>query len=196
MTRSKSDKNVQENRLRVGRLTKPHGLKGALKLELFTDNPELRFQPGARFTLQVPEDSPWFGRTITIRELKWFNHQPVGFFDEIPDRTAAESIARAILWIDQEDAEANPEPDAWYGHQLAGLDVRRAGEVIGSIKEVQHLPGQDLLVVKTTKDEVLVPFVSVIVPEVNVEAGYVVVDPPRGLFEDDEDGNGADSDAD
>lgn len=196
MARSKSDKNVQENRLRVGRLTKPHGLKGALKLELFTDNPELRFQPGATFTLQVPEDSPWFGRTITIRELKWFNHQPVGFFDEIPDRTAAESIARAILWIDQEDAEANPEPDAWYGHQLAGLEVRRDGEVIGAIKEVQHLPGQDLLVVKTSKDEVLVPFVSAIVPEVNVEAGFVVVDPPRGLFEDSDNGDGSDTDED
>lgn len=183
MSRSKPDKNVQENRLRVGRLTKPHGLKGAIKLELFTDNPELRFRPGAIFSVQVPEDSPWYGKTITIRELKWFNSQPVGFFDEVTDRTAAESIVRAILWIDQVEAEAYPEPDAWYGHQLAGLDVRRDGVVIGTIREVQHLPAQDLLLVKTSKDEVLVPFVSAIVPEVNVEGGYIVVNPPHGLFE-------------
>lgn len=187
MARQKSDKNVQENRLRVGRLTKPHGLKGAMKLELFTDNPELRFQAGATFYLQVPEESPWFGKTITIRELKWFNHQPVGFFEEVPDRTAAESIARAILWIDQEVAEAHPEPDAWYGHQLVGLEVRRDGVAIGTIREVQHLPAQDLLVVKTSKDEVLVPFVAALVPEVNVEGGYVVVNPPHGLFEPVED---------
>lgn len=178
--------------MRVGRLTKPHGLKGAIKLELFTDNPELRFKPGSTFTLQVPEDSVWFGKTITIRELKWFNEHPVGFFEEVPDRTAAESIVKAILWIDQAEAEAVVEPDAWYDHQLVGLEVRRDGEVLGTLAEVRHMPAQDLLVVKTARDEVFVPFVSAIVPEVNIEGGYITVTPPLGLFEqlDEEDSNG------
>lgn len=171
------------DRLRVGRLTKPHGLKGAIKLELFTDNPELRFRPGATFSLQVPEESPWFGKTITIRELKWFNEHPVGFFEEIPDRTAAESIVKAILWIDATEAEAEVEEDAWYGHQLAGLEVRRDGVAVGTISEVQHLPGQDMLVVKTPQGDVLLPFVRALVPEVNTEEGYVVTTPPLGLFE-------------
>lgn len=180
---SNSDQSAQQNRLRVGRLTKPHGLKGAIKLELFTDNPEQRFRPGAVFSLQVPEESPWFGKTITIRELKWFNDQPVGFFDEVPDRTAAESIVKAILWIDQAEAESFIEPDAWYGHQLVGLDVRRDGVKVGTLAEVQHLPAQDLLLVKTPTGDVLVPFVAAIVPEVNVEGGYITVTPPLGLFE-------------
>lgn len=184
--------NAQPDRLRVGRLTKPHGLKGAIKLELFTDNPELRFKPGSTFTLQVPEDSVWFGKTITIRELKWFNEHPVGFFEEIPDRTSAESIVKAILWIDKAEAEAESEPDAWYDHQLVGLEVRRDEQVLGTLAEVRHMPAQDLLVVKTVHDEVLVPFVSAIVPEVNIEGGYIVVTPPLGLFEqlDEEDSNG------
>ena len=176
--------------LRVGRLTKPHGLKGGIKLELFTDNPELRFVPGAVFHLQVPDDSPWFGRTITMRELRWFNDAPVGFFEELPDRTAAEGIVRAILWIDEEAVAAGEEDNAWYDHQLVGLDVVREDadgrpEHLGTVAEVQHFPAQDLLAVSTDRGTVLVPFVEAIVPSVDLAAGVVRVTPPAGLFEDD-----------
>lgn len=170
--------------LRVGRLTKPHGLKGGVKLELFTDNPDLRFTPGSVFFLQVPEDSPWFGRSITLRELRWFNAQPVGFFEEVVDRTAAESIVRAILWIDEDAVAEGAEENAWYDGQLVGLSVRRDGVELGTVAEVQHFPAQDLLVVKTPAGAVLVPFVEEIVPRVDPEAGIVEVTPPAGLFEE------------
>lgn len=170
--------------LRVGRLTKPHGLKGGVKLELFTDNPELRFVPGAVFQLQVPEASRWFGRAIVLRELRWFNGMPVGFFDEIPDREAAESAVRAILWIDEEAVTAGREDNAWYHHQLVGLRAERDGVTLGVVSEVQHLPAQDLLVVRTPTGPVLVPFVTAIVPRVDIEAGVVILTPPAGLFED------------
>ena len=170
--------------LRVGRLVKAHGLKGALKLELYTDDPDGRFVPGAEFTLQVPTSSPWHGKTVTVREFRWMNSHPVVFLEDIDDRTAAESIVRAILWIDQ-DPVAPTEEDAWYDHQLTGLDVVRDGERIGRVARVDHLPAQDLLVVQVAGDrEVLVPFVKVIVPEVDVAGGRVVVTPPAGLFED------------
>jgi 16S rRNA processing protein RimM len=185
--------------LRVGRLTKPHGLKGGIKLELFTDNPELRFVPGALFHLQVPEDSPWFGRTITMRELRWFNDSPVGFFEELPDRTAAEGIVRAILWIDEQAVAAGEEENAWYDHELVGMSVVRDDVVLGTVAEVQHFPAQDLLAVTTDHGTVLVPFVEAIVPSVDVEARVVRVTPPAGLFEeiaeDDAPGDDASSDA-
>ncbi|QIM16665.1 ribosome maturation factor RimM [Leucobacter insecticola] len=170
--------------LRVGRLSKPHGLKGGLKLELFTDNPELRFVPGAVFHLQVPEDSMWFGRTITLRELRWFNASPVGFFEEVQDRTAAESIVRAILWIDEATVAEGTEDNAWYDHQLVGLAVMRDGVKVGTVAEVQHFPAQDLLTVTTDRGPVLVPFVEAIVPRIDLEAGLVHVTPPTGLFEE------------
>jgi 16S rRNA processing protein RimM len=172
--------------LRVGRLVKAHGLKGALKLELYTDDPDDRFAPGASFTLQVPESSPWHGKTLTVREFRWMNSHPVVFFEGIDDRSGAESIVRAILWIEQDAAAIEPEDDAWYDHQLMGLDVVRDGTVIGRVVRVDHLPAQDLLIVAPTGEdrEVLVPFVKAIVPEVDVPAGRVVVTPPPGLFED------------
>jgi len=173
-----------KTQLRVGRLTKAHGLKGALKLELFTDTPEQRFAPGARFSLQVPEASEWHGRTLTLTELRWYNGNPVGFFEGVDDRTAAESLVKAILWVDQATDELPQEDDAWYDHQLVGLRVERDGAVVGTVSRVDHLPAQDLLAVETEAGEVLVPFVAALVPTVDVDGGRLVVTPPAGLFEE------------
>ena len=173
--------------LRVGRLVKAHGLKGALKIELYTDDPDGRFAPGSTFTLQVPESSPWHGKPLTVREFRWMNSHPVAFFEGVEDRSGAEELVRAILWID-EDAESAPvEDDAWYDHQLVGLDVVRDGDVVGRVIRVDHLPSQDLLAVRPTgaaDDEILVPFVKAIVPEVDISTGRVIVTPPAGLFEE------------
>lgn len=174
------------NQLRVGRLVKAHGLKGALKLELYTDNPERRFVPGAAFTLQVPEASPWHGKEIVVREYRVMNGNPVVFFEDVDDRNAAESLVRAILWMDQDEDET--EDNAWFDHQLVGLDVVRDEVVVGRVVRVEHLPAQDLLIVKPSAagsaDEVMVPFVEAIVPTVDVAAGRVIVTPPTGLFEE------------
>jgi len=175
------------NQLRVGRLVKAHGLKGALKLELYTDDPDGRFVPGAVFTLQVPAASPWHGKTVTVREFRWMNTHPVVFFEDIDDRDGAESLVRAILWIDQDDG-APAEDDAWFDHQLVGLDVVREGVTVGRVVRVDHFPAQDLLIVRPSGGdadaEILVPFVKAIVPEVDLAAGRVIVTPPAGLFEE------------
>lgn len=169
--------------LRVGRLVKAHGLKGAIKLELYTDEPERRFVPGAAFSLQVPTTSPWHGRKLILRELRWFNDVPVGFFEDVVDRTAAETLVRAILWVDQDDAE-ELDPDTWYDHQLVGLAVMDGDRKLGEVIRVDHFPAQDLIVVDTDRGDVYVPFVKDIVPEVNIAAGTITVTPPGGLFDD------------
>ncbi len=174
-------------RLRVARLLKAHGLKGGIKLELYTDEPDKRFTPGARFGMQVPETSPWFGKSITLAELRWYNGHPVAFFQEIPDRTAAETAVRAILLVDKDEEQLPDEPGAWYDHQLVSLDVYRDGARIGQVLAVEHLPGQDLLVVGVPDGEdvreVLLPFVTAFVPEVDLDHHRVTITPPLGLFE-------------
>jgi 16S rRNA processing protein RimM len=172
-----------KTQLRVGRLTKAHGLKGAIKLELFTDDPARRFVPGAVFTLQVPTGSPWHGKSLTLTELRWYNGHPVGFFEGVSDRTQAETLVKAILWIEQDSAEASQEEDAWYDHQLVGLAVHRDGEKVGTVARIDHFPAQDLLIVATANGEVMVPFVKALVPAVDIQSGIVTVTPPAGLFE-------------
>jgi 16S rRNA processing protein RimM len=182
-----------QTELRVGRLTKAHGLKGALKLELFTDEPEKRFVPGAEFTLQVPTSSKWHGKSLKLIELRWYNGHAVGFFEGVDDRNEAETLVKAILWVSQDVKELPAEEDAWYDHQLVGLSALRDGRPVGTVARVDHLPAQDLLAIKTEAGEVLVPFVKAIVPEVDLAAGTVTLTPPTGLFEevpeeDEEDG--------
>ena len=178
----------QRVELRVARLLKAHGLKGGLKLELYTDDPELRFRPGATLSVQVPTDSPWFGQQLTVSELKFFNQQPVAFFEGIDDRSQAESLVKAILWVEADTDATTGELDSWYDHQLVGLEVRHDGIRLGEVVRVDHLPAQDLLVVggPERSAEVLLPFVKVFVPEVNVDEGYLNITPPGGLFDADD----------
>ena len=139
-------------------------------------------------SLQVPTDSPWFGQQLVVKELRFYNAQPVVFFEGIDDRTVAEGLARAILWVEHDPTERPQEDDAWFDHQLVGLDVKRDDQVVGQLVRVDHLPAQDLLAVATSAgDEVLVPFVKQFVPEVNPDEGFVRMTPPGGLFEDVED---------
>ncbi len=173
-----------QTQLRVGRLTKAHGLKGAIKVELYTDAPERRFTPGAVFSLQVPTGSAWHGKTLELIELKFYNSHPVAFFKDVSDRSAAESLIKAILWIDHDMAEESDEEDAWFDHQLVGLKVMRDGIQVGVLSQVDHFPAQDLLTVATSTGDVLVPFVKAIVESVDIQAGTMTVTPPLGLFEE------------
>ena len=176
-------------KLRVGRLLKAHGLKGAIKLELYTDSPNERFKPGTLLELQVPEESPWHGKTVTVSELRWYNTMPVLFLEGVSDRTQAESLIRAILLVEADLSATPAEPEAWYDQQLVGLRVERDGQIVGEISRVDHMPAQDLLAITSGDKEVLLPFVKAFVPEVNVEESKIVITPPGGLFEELADGD-------
>ena len=173
-----------KSQLRIGRLTKAHGLKGGIKVEMFTDDPDGRFTPGAVFTLQVPTSSPWHGKTIELSELKWYNSHAVAFFKDVPDRSVAETLIKAILWIDHDLTDLPDEDDAWFDHQLIGLTVVRDGKKVGTVAQIDHFPAQDLLTVTTESGDVLVPFVKAIVSAVDIDAGTLTVTPPVGLFEE------------
>ena len=172
-----------KTKLRVGRLVKAHGLKGALKLELYTDSPDQRFRTGQELELQVPESSEWFGKTVKVAELRFYNQSPVLFLEGIEDRSRAETLVKAILLIETDLEQLPEDPEAWYDHQLVGLTALVGEEVVGKVTRVDHLPAQDLLAIETSNGEVLVPFVKQIVPSVDVQKGQVVLAPPAGLFE-------------
>jgi 16S rRNA processing protein RimM len=172
-----------KTKLRVGRLVKAHGLKGALKLELYTDSPDQRFRAGQELELQVPETSEWFGKTVKVAELRFYNQSPVLLLEGIQDRSQAETLVKAILLIETDLEQLPEDPEAWYDHQLVGLTALVGEEVVGKVIRVDHLPAQDLLAIETSSGEVLVPFVKQIVPLVDIKKGQVVLTPPAGLFE-------------
>lgn len=165
-------------------MVKAHGLKGAFKLELYTDSPETRFKTGAVLDLQVPETSIWFGKTVSVKELRYYNASPVLFLNEIEDRNAADTLVKAILLVDADLETLPEEPDAWYDHQLVGLKIIRDGIEIGKVIRVDHLPAQDCLAIETVNGEVLMPFIKAFAPTVDVAKGEINVTPPGGLFEE------------
>lgn len=164
----------------VGRVARAHGVGGEVAVEVRTDSPDVRFVIGARIDTDPPERGP-----LTVRRTRWHSGRLLVVFDEIADRDAAEALRGTLLVADSSTSPAVSDPDEFWDHQLLGLAAVTAdGERLGTIDEVLHGPGGDVLVVRDQTDrELLVPFVAAIVPEVDVAAGRVVVDPPEGLLE-------------
>jgi len=121
---------------------------------------------------------------LTLASVRDHNGTLLLGFDEVADRTAAEALRGALLEADVPDD--TDEPDAWYDHQLIGLRVVDPdGGALGEVVALEHPPAQDLLVVRRPDGERrLVPFVSALVPTVDVAGGVVVVDAPPGLLDD------------
>ncbi|MDP9824744.1 16S rRNA processing protein RimM [Kineosporia succinea] len=166
-----------------------HGLRGEVSIEVRTDAPDQRFVKGAVFhvedgSLQRSLVASGLPTTLTLTRVRDNNGTLLLAFEELTDRTSAEGMRNAVLELDLD--EASDEPDAWYDHELVGLAaVDTAGEKLGEIVAVQHPGAQDLLVVRTLRGEDrLVPFVSALVPLVDIKAGHLVLDPPLGLLED------------
>ena len=165
----------------VARIGKPHGLRGEVTVQLHTDDPESRFTPGAVLATQAKPASG-VPRALTIRSTRV--HQGIWLlgFEEVPDRTGAESLRGTRLVA---PAQASDEGDGWYEDELVGLTVvDHSGTRLGEVTGLEIGPAQDLLVVRLdTGADAYLPFVEAIVPEVDVDAGRVVVDPPDGLLE-------------
>ncbi len=163
--------------LQVARIGKPHGIRGEVTVQLFTDAPEERFEPGAVFRVEPAAQGP-----LTIASARWNKEILVLGFEEVPDRNAAELLRGAKLFIESE--ETDDDDDAWYEHELVGLEARVGDEVIGKVSALRTMTVQDLLIIERPDgEEILVPFVEEIVPDVDVEAGFVVLTPPEGLLE-------------
>jgi 16S rRNA processing protein RimM len=165
----------------VARIGKPHGLRGEVTVQLHTDDPESRFAVG---TVLATRATPGSGvpRALTIRSTRVHQGTWLLGFEDIPDRTGAESLRGTRLVA---PAQASDDDDGWYEDQLVGLSVvDRSGTRLGEVTGLEVGPAQDLLVVRLdTGTEAYLPFVEAIVPEVDVEGGRVVVDPPDGLLE-------------
>ncbi|MCW2868862.1 ribosome maturation factor RimM [Actinacidiphila oryziradicis] len=165
----------------VGRIGRAHGIKGEVSVEVRTDEPELRLAPGAVLATDPASAGP-----LTIETGRVHSGRLMLRFEGVKDRSGAEAL-RNILLIAEVDPEVTPEdPEEFYDHQLIDLDVVTTdGTVVGRIAEISHLPYQDLLIVKRPDgSEVMIPFVSEIVPEVDLAEQRAVIDPPPGLLDE------------
>lgn len=167
----------------VGRIGKPHGVRGEVTLDVRTDEPERRFAPGSVLRAEAPRGSASPLTALTVARARWHQTTLLVTFEELADRNAAEA-ARGILLHATIPADETPEdPDEFYDHQLVGLAAYDLeGAQLGEVAALVHGGAQDLLVIRTPeRREALVPFVKALVPEVDLAAGRVVVADRPGL---------------
>ncbi|WP_030906209.1 ribosome maturation factor RimM [Streptosporangium amethystogenes] len=165
----------------VGRIGRPHGLRGDVSVEVRTDEPDRRFAPGTALATEPASAGP-----LVVESRRWHSGILLVRFEGVNDRDHAEELRGTMLVIDSADIPPSDDPDEFYDHQLIGLAVVKPdGERVGEVSDVLH-HGQDLLVVRRGKAEVYVPFVKALVPVIDLEKGILVVDAPAGLLDPDE----------
>ncbi len=165
--------------LAVGRVRKPHGIHGELLAEILTDFPE-RVAPGVELGVGQPPE-----RCLNVARVRLHKGAWLLTLEGVGTREAAEALRDAWLTLPGQAREQLP-PGYFYEHELAGLTcVDRSGRVLGDVAGLADVGGGALLVVRTDAGEVLVPFRPALVVEVDLGARRVVLDPPKGLFDDD-----------
>ncbi len=167
-------------RVVVGRIGKPHGVRGVVTVEPRTDEPDRRFAPGAEFVVDGS------ARRLLVEQAHWHSGRLLLTFEGVHDREAAELLRGILLEIERPLDEVPEDPEEYYDDALEGCAVELlSGDHVGTVREVVHLPSQDMLAIDRPElPEVLVPFIHQFVPTVDISARRIVIDPPLGLLED------------
>ncbi len=170
----------------VGRIGRPQGIKGEVTVEVRTDDPDDRFSPGRVLRTEPAERGP-----LTVESSRMQGRYLIVLFAGPTDRDDAEQLRDTMLLLSTADLPPLSEQDEYYDTQLVGLAAQlEDGTELGSVVDVLHLPGGDVLAVERSTggavakgQELLIPFVKQIVPTVDLTGGIVVVVPPEGLLD-------------
>ena len=200
-----ADQNMQDDPrqpelLRVCRIGRAQGMKGEVTVQVFTDEPEWRFEPGS---VLYSRDG---GTEYVVESSRTFKSRWIIKLEGCDDRDSSETLNGIELYGEADDPDEMLAEDEWYPKDLIGLEARideenglgvRPGLVIGKVVDVIDSPAQSLLKIRlnepvtvgTAKDgtpvvekTTLVPFVGEIIPEIDLEEGYLTIDPPGGLI--------------
>jgi 16S rRNA processing protein RimM len=163
----------------VGRVGRPHGVRGEVTVLVHTDDPDTRFAAGAVLLTDPADRGP-----LTVVATRRSGEIRLLAFDGVGDRDAAERLRGTTLLVPTADLPALEDEDEFYDHQLVGLRVvDPSGAALGVVGDVLHAPAAPVLVVTRPDGSTeLVPFVAAVVPTVDLAGGVVVVEPPDGMF--------------
>ncbi len=168
-----------EDMVVVGRIARPHGLRGHVFVNPETDFVDERFRPGADVWIRLDAGE----RRLTIAAARMQGGRPVVAFDGLSRIEDVESMSGAELRIPQEALQPL-EPGRYYEHQLVGCAVEtKDGAAVGAVVRVEGGPGGNRLVVEGARGEVLIPLAVDICVEIDVAAKRIRIDPPEGLLE-------------
>ncbi len=160
-------------RLLVGRIGRAHGILGEATIEVRTDDPDARFAIGEKLQTDGHGD-------LTITSGRVHNGILLLGFAGFSDRNQIERLRNTLLYAQVDINEVREDEDDYHVLQIIGCQAFLEDETLfGEVTDVINLPGQDLLALKTTSGEALIPFVRQLVPVVDVKNRRLVVVPPE-----------------
>ena len=163
----------------VGRIARAHGIRGQVIVNLETDFPDERFQPGAELFVERG------GRVepLTITTARFHRERPILGLAGVETIDDAEAMAGLELRVPLDRLAPLP-PGTFYRHDLIGCRVETMrGEVVGVVTDVEGTMAGSRLVIDGASGEVLVPLATEICPEIDTAGKRIVIDPPAGLVD-------------
>ena len=163
----------------IGRIARPHGIRGDVLVNPETDFADERFVEGRVLQLEMPGRS----EAVTIASVRFHQGRPLLGLAGVDTMEAAEALVGAELKVPE--AEIPPLPaGTYYRHDLVGCEVTDTnGQAIGRVTSVDGPMEQSRLVIAGPRGEVMVPMVGGICVRVDPGAKVIVVDPPAGLLD-------------
>jgi 16S rRNA processing protein RimM len=168
-----------EERVVIGRVLRPHGLKGEVVVEVLTDFPE-RFLEGSRVGLSGAAHE---AREMHIVAARPHQGRVLLTFEGVSDVSAAETLRNAELSVRAQDVAPRPPGFVYHWEIEGAVVVDTAGKPLGRVTELADAGGRPLLVVETARGPRDVPFAHPIVVSVDVAGRRVVLAPPAGLLD-------------
>jgi 16S rRNA processing protein RimM len=171
---------MPSDRVCVAQIGAPHGVRGEVRLWIFTEDP----MAVTRYGPLEAEDASQRFEVVSLRPAKRYF---VARLRGIDDRGAAERVSNTGLYVAREKLPPPEDDDTFYHADLIGLVAyNRQGAAVGTVVAVHNFGAGDLLEIKPQAggEPVMLPFSAAAVPTVDVASGRIVVDPPAGTFEE------------
>ena len=163
----------------MGRIARAHGLKGQVIVNLETDFPEARFQPGAELFVERGGQV----ERLRITTVRFHRERPVIGLSGIESIADAAPLAGLELRVPLDALPALPQ-GVFYRHDLIGCRVETAGGgTVGVVTDVEGTMAGSRLVIDGAGGEILIPLASEICREIDPAAKRIVIDPPDGLID-------------
>jgi 16S rRNA processing protein RimM len=163
----------------VGRIARAHGIRGQVIVNIETDFPETRFQPGGQLFIERS------GRVEALRltTVRFQHQRPVIGIDGVETMNDADALAGQELRVPVDWLAPLPG-GTFYRHHLIGCKVETGtGEPVGTVSDVEGTVGGSRLVIEGTRGEILIPLATAICRTIDVETKRIVIEPPGGLLE-------------
>lgn len=169
--------------LLLGRVLRPHGIRGELRIEVFTAYPE-RIVAGMTVAIGPDPRDPTTAIDYEITQVRAHQKYLILRVEGVPDRSAADLLREQHVMIALENA-VPLDDDEVYLYQIIGLAVHtQDGETIGTVTEIIETGANDVLIVHGPRGEILLPFIDDCVLDVDVDGGRITVNLMEGLVDD------------